>query len=119
MAGPPATVTGAEEAARAYAAIAADARNMTEAHRRIASAGADAARARAPVRTGRLAGSIDGRGTERDATLTVAVAYWPYVEFGTRWIEGRRFARAGIDAMHAAAPDAYRDRMAAVIEAHT
>jgi HK97 gp10 family phage protein len=109
------SVTGATEAAAAYRGIAADARNMTEPNKRIAAAGEDAARARAPVRTGRLAGSIAGTATERDATLTIGVPYWPFQEFGTRYIQGQRFGRAGMDAMAAAAPDAYRERMAAIV----
>lgn len=112
-------VEGAEEAAAAYQGIAADARNMTEPHKRIADAGADAARARAPVRSGALAGSIEGTATERDATLTIGVPYWPFQEFGTRYVLAQRFGQAGRDAMAAAAPDAYRDRIAQIIDGRT
>jgi hypothetical protein len=120
MAGPPASVAGVPEAQAAYQGIADDARNMTEAHRLIASAGEAAARSRAPTgRTGQLAGSIKGSATERDATLTISVPYWPYQEFGTRYVTARRFGRAGIDAMTQTAPDAYRARMASIIDSRT
>lgn len=120
MAGQPATVEGVDVCQRAYDGIAADARDMTEPHRTIARAGADAARARAPVgRTGRLSGSIEGKATERDATLTIGVAYWPFQEFGTRYLAGQRFGRAGMDAMRAVAPDAYTGRMAQIIAKRT
>lgn len=115
----PATVTGVEEAQRAYRGIADDAKDMTEPHRRIAAAGADAARARAPVASGRLAGSIAGVATERDATLTIGVAYWPFQEFGTRYVQAQRFGRAGMDAMAAAAPEAYQGRMSTIIARRT
>lgn len=115
-----ARVEGVEAAQRAYGAIADDARNMTDAHERIARAGAEAARARAPVgATGRLAATIDGRATESDAQLVVGVPYWPFREFGTRYVAARRFMRAGIDAMTQAAPSAYRERMAAIIDRRT
>ena len=112
-------VEGVAEASRAYQAIAADARDMTEPNRRIAAAGEDAARARAPIRTGRLSGSIQGSATAAAAELRVGVPYWPFVEFGTRWIQAQHFAKAGMDAMSAVAPDAYRARMAAIIEKRT
>jgi hypothetical protein len=114
-----ATVTGVDVCARAYAAVAEDAKNELDAHRRIASAAESAARGRAPVRTGALAGSIAGKASEHDAELAVAMPYWPAQEFGTRYLTGRRYMAAGIDAGRAAAPGAYTDRLAAVIKAHT
>lgn len=115
-----ARVEGVEAAQRAYQGIADDARNMTAAHERIARAGADAARARAPVgATGALAATIDGRATDRDAQLVVGVTYWPYREFGTRYVAARRFMKAGIDAMTQTAPGAYTDQMAAIVDRRT
>jgi HK97 gp10 family phage protein len=113
------SVEGVDHAARAYQGIADDSRNMTEAHRRIADAGEQAARSRAPRRTGAMAGSIDSRATAAYAELVIGVSYWPAQEFGTRYVTGRRFMESGIEAMRATAPDAYNDRMAKIIEAHT
>jgi hypothetical protein len=118
-AGNGATVEGADVAARAYQGIADDARDMTEPNRRISAAGEQAARSRAPVATGALAGSIAGDATDRAAELAVGVPYWPVQEFGSRRRVAQRFMAAGIDAMRAAAPDAYRDRMQQIIERRT
>lgn len=112
-------VTGAREAAAAYRAIAADARDMSAAHRRIADAGAQAASSRAPVRTGALAGSIEASSGPREATLAVGVPYWPATEFGTRYVRARRYLGAGIEAMRSTAPDAYRAALAADIARRT
>lgn len=109
------TVEGLEAAQAAYAGIASDAKDMTEAHRAMADAGAQAARARAPVRSGALSGSIDGTATAQDAKLSVGVPYWPYLEYGTKFLNARRYMRAGIDAMERTAPGAYEQRMAAII----
>ena len=109
------TVEGVDVAQAAYNGIAADAKDMTEAHRAMADAGASAARARAPTRSGALSGSIDGTATAQDAKLTVGVPYWPYLEYGTKFLNARRYMRAGIDAMTATAPGAYEQRMAAII----
>jgi HK97 gp10 family phage protein len=114
-----ATVEGVEAASRAYLAVADDARNMSEAHARIAAAAADAARSRAPVRTGALAGTIAAKSTPADAELVVGVPYWAAQEFGTRYVAARRYMRAGIDAGRAAADPAYRARLGAIIEART
>jgi len=120
VAGPPASVEGVDRVTAAYQAVVDDARNMTEAHRAIASAGETAARSRAPVgATGSLAGTITGTATERDATLGVGVAYWNVQEFGSRYIAARRFMRAGTEAMTLAAPEAYTGRMSAIIGART
>ena len=120
MAGEGATVAGVDRAAAAYDAVASDARNMGEPHRRIAAAGAQGAKARAPVRTGQLAGTIAGTATDTYAEqLVVGVRYWPTQEFGTRYVAGQRFMRDGIDAMRAVAPEAYAGRMAAIVKAHT
>jgi HK97 gp10 family phage protein len=113
------TVEGVDAAARAYAAIAADARNLTDANRAIAAAGADAARSRAPRRTGALSGSITPDATPTAAELRVGVAYWPFQEFGTRYVAARHYMAAGADAMETAANREYPARMARIIEAHT
>jgi HK97 gp10 family phage protein len=119
VAGEGATVEGVDQAAAAYQHVADDAKNMSEPNRRIASAGEQAARNASPVRSGRLSASISGKGTEKDAELGVGVSYWPAQEFGTRYVMGRRFMRAGIEAMRAEAPRAYEDRLAQVISDRT
>lgn len=111
----PVRVEGATEAAAAYRAIAADARDMSEPHRAIAAAGEAAAAARAPVATGRLAASIRGDADAKEATLSVGASYWNVQEFGSRYVRGQRFMKAGADAMSRTAPDAYKARMAAIV----
>lgn len=116
----PVRVEGATEAAAAYRAIAADARDMTEPHRAIADAGEQAARARAPVgRTGALSGSIRGDADAKQATLSVGVPYWNVQEYGSRYVRAQRFMAAGSDAMNRRAPDAYSARMAAIVAKRT
>ena len=101
-------VEGVPEAVRAYQSIADQAADMTPAHRTIVEVGVRAARAAAPRATGTLAGSIGGEAAPAEATLEVGVPYWPFVEFGTRYVKGRRFMGAGIRAALEVAPDAYR-----------
>jgi len=107
----PVTVTGAEEAQAAIQGVVDDARSMGDVHRLIAQAGEDAARARAPASTGRLSGSITGGADDRQATLAVGVAYWPYQEFGTRHLKARRYMAAGIRAMRKVAGKEYRKKL--------
>ena len=113
------TVIGADVAERAYQAIAEDVPKMGDVNRRIAGAGQQAARARAPRRTGALDTSIEARSTDHDATLTVGVPYWRAQEFGTRYVAGRRFMREGIDAMRTEAQRAYPEHVNDVIARHT
>lgn len=115
----PVKVEGATEAAAAYRAIAADARDMTEPNRAIADAGAAAAAARAPTATGALAGSIRGDADAKQATLSVGVAYWNVQEFGSRYVRAQRYMAAGTEAMAREAPGAYADRMAAIVAKRT
>lgn len=92
---------------------------MTEPHRAIAAAGEAAAAARAPVASGRLAGSIRGDADAKQATLSVGVPYWNVQEFGSRYVRAQRYMKAGADAMAREAPDAYRERMAAIVAKRT
>jgi hypothetical protein len=115
----PVEVTGVDAAQAAYQGIASDAHDMTEPNRAIAEAGARAAQGRAPVATGRLRASIASDATPQDAILEVGVPYWPYVEYGTKYVQGARMMRAGIDAMERAAQPAYEQRMAAIIAKRT
>lgn len=109
-------VEGVPHATAAYAGIADDARDMRDPNRAIAETGARAARARAPHRTGALGASIEANATEREAVLSVAVPYARFQEYGTRYVRARRFMAAGREAMRETAPDAYRARMAAIVE---
>jgi hypothetical protein len=61
----PLTVTGVEPAQAAFDGIVEDARSLGDVHALIAQAGEDAARARAPVATGRLAASISSSSNDR------------------------------------------------------
>ena len=107
----PAEVTGIPEAQAAIQGVVDDARSLGDVHRLIAQAGEDAARARAPASTGRLSGSITGASDDRQATLAVGVAYWPYQEFGTRHLRARRYMAAGIRAMRKVAGKEYRKKL--------
>jgi HK97 gp10 family phage protein len=107
----PATVTGIPEAQAAIQGVVDDAKSLGDVHRLIAQAGEDAARARAPMSTGRLSGSITGAGDDRQATLAVGVAYWPYQEFGTRHLRARRYMAKGISAMRKIAGREYRKKL--------
>ena len=106
-----ATVEGVPEAQAAIQGVIDDARSMGDVHRLIGQAGEDAARARSPAATGRLSGSITGAGDDRQATLAVGVAYWPYQEFGTRHLKARRYMAAGIRAMRKVAGREYRKKL--------
>lgn len=114
-----ARVEGVPEATRAYESIAADAHDMRAPNEAIAEAGARAARARAPHRTGALGASIEADANEREAVLGVGVPYARFVEFGTRYVRARQFMLAGREAMTAAAPEAYRARMRAIVDRRT
>jgi len=105
------TVTGVEGAQSAINGVVDDAKHMGDVFRLIAQAGEDAARNRAPASTGRLSGSIAGAGDDRQATLAVGVAYWPYQEFGTRHLKARRYMAAGIRAMRKVAGREYRKKL--------
>lgn len=107
----PATVEGIPEAQAAIQGVIDDARSLGDVHRLIAQAGEDAARARAPASTGRLSGSITGASDDRQATLAVGVAYWPYQEFGTRHLKARRYMAKGISAMRKTAGKEYRKKL--------
>jgi hypothetical protein len=107
----PATITGVPEAQAAIQGVVDDARSLGDVHRLIAQAGVTAAQARAPVATVRLSGSIQGDSDDRQATLAVGVAYWPYQEFGTRHLRARRYLAAGIRAMRKTAGREYRKKL--------
>jgi hypothetical protein len=108
----PATIDGVEAAQAAYQGLADDARNLGDVFRDIAQAGEDAARARAPVgATGRLGGSIKGSSSSSEATLAVGVSYWPYQEFGTKYLKARRYMAAGMRAAKRAAGDGFRKHL--------
>lgn len=61
------------------------------------------AKANAPVRTGRLRRSIAGRVEDngRRGVIRPSAPYWPYVEFGTRYMQPRYYIRRAVDADHA------------------
>jgi len=105
------TVTGVPEAQAAIDGLVDDAKHMGDVFRMVAQAGEDGARARSPTATGRLSGSIAGASDDRQATLAVGVAYWPYQEFGTRHLKARRYMAAGIRAMRKVAGKEIRKKL--------
>lgn len=56
------------------------------------------ARARAPVRTGRLRREIEGRASGDEMVLTSGAPYGVYVEFGTRHTRAQPHMRPGLEA---------------------
>jgi len=78
---------------------------------RVLGIGLAAAEGAAPKRTGELIGSMAIDPGSEGGTLTVGVRYAPYHEFGTRYVQARRFMKAGHDAMTEAAEPAYSDHL--------
>jgi HK97 gp10 family phage protein len=60
------------------------------------------AKARAPVRTGKLRNGITGRHEDTTAILENGVEYAPHVEFGTRHTRAQPHMRPGMEAAIAA-----------------
>lgn len=112
-------VRGADEAAGALHAIAADAHRQADANATLAAVGADAIRSAEPSRTGALRGSTDASSDEGSAAVTIGVPYWPFQDRGTRYVRARRFVERGAAAMAARAPDVYAAGMARSIERRT
>jgi hypothetical protein len=95
-----------------FAKRAADA---TEANRRVLGIGLAEAQREAPIKTRELIGSITIDATADGGELSVGVAYAPFQEFGTRYVRGRRFVKAGADAMTDAAEPIYSDHLSHAI----
>lgn len=92
---------------RAFDQLAKSAADMSEPTRTVLTIGLDAARAGAPVLTGDLADSLAIDTTPTGGELSARAPYAPHQEFGTRFVRGRRFMRAGADAMAGAADQTY------------
>jgi len=72
-------------------------RNVQDAIRFEADAMKNAARARCPVRTGRLRDSIFAKVEEWTVKLGATAPYAVYLEFGTRYVRPRRFLSNAVE----------------------
>jgi HK97 gp10 family phage protein len=72
-------------------------RNIHDAMQFEAEAMKNAARARCPVRTGRLRASIYARVRDSIIQLGATAPYAVYQEFGTRYIQARRFLSNAVE----------------------
>jgi len=72
-------------------------RRVQDAMRFEAEAMKNVARARCPVRTGRLRDSIYAKVRNWSIRLGAAVPYAVYQEFGTRYVRARRFLRNAVE----------------------
>lgn len=97
------------QVADALAGLAKDAADLSEPSRVVLAAGLDAATGRAPRLTGELIGGLDVVDvTPAGGTLVARAPYSAYQDRGTRYVRAQRFMQAGSEAIHRAAPDAYR-----------
>jgi hypothetical protein len=100
--------------------IGRSAADMAEPTRTVLAIGADAARAGAPVRTGELVSSIAVVSVTADGgELAASAAHAPFMEFGTRFVRGRRFMRRGADAIATAAEPTYAKWLDGAVERAT
>lgn len=72
-------------------------RNVHDAMRFEANAMKNAARARCPIRTGRLRDSIFAKVEEWTVKLGATAPYAVYLEFGTRYVQPRRFLSNAVE----------------------
>jgi hypothetical protein len=76
------TLEGGDNLTRTLEGAARDLGDLSPAHRRAADLVAQAARARAPRRSGRLASTIQGRGDREGAAVVVGAVYAGVQEYG-------------------------------------
>ena len=101
----------------AFDKIKTSAADMSEPTRTVLAVGLDAARAGAPIRTGELVSSIAILDvTPKGGELAARSPHAPFVEFGTRYMRGRRFMRRGADAMAAVADPTYTKWLDGAVE---
>lgn len=120
MATPAISVEGAADVRRTFRRIGVDASELTAVHREVAALIVGPARALAPYRSGRLAGSIRPRATRASAKVAAGGKRVPYArvqEYGwpARGIVAHRFMERALAANRDAAVALYRRRMAEVI----
>jgi HK97 gp10 family phage protein len=95
-----------------FAKRAADA---SKANERVLQIGLTETRKAAPRRTGELIGTLAVDASAGGGVLSVGVSYAPYPEFGTRYVQARRFMRAGHEAMEQAAEPIYSEHLETAI----
>jgi HK97 gp10 family phage protein len=94
----PTKIKGADRLAATTAAAGRDLAAMPRGtHAAAANVAAARTRANAPRRTGRLVGSVGVQVTGSGASVTVGAPYAAFVEYGTRYMRGRRFVSAAAD----------------------
>lgn len=117
MTAPRLEVIGEERVTAALSQLERDTSSVALPSQRLGDLGIEAARARVPVLTGALSAGIEERVDEHGVSLANSIEYGPAQEFGTRYVTGQRFMRAGFEAMSTAAEPTYaawlNDRIAA------
>lgn len=94
-----AEVKGEAEVARAFEHIADEVVRPTSVAQQLADIGVEAARSKAPTRTGELLGSIHAEVGVADAEVGTDIGYAPFQEFGTVYVPAVRFIGYGYGAM--------------------
>jgi phage gpG-like protein len=111
------TVDGASRMSATLGHAADDVGQLDAADARASAIIAAAARARAPRRTGRLAGSIAAAPGEGAGRVVVGAEYAAYVEYGVpvRHVPARPFLAEAAEVSGPVAIDAYRDEVQRVV----
>lgn len=89
---------------------------IREASEWTAMEAANRARSRAPVRTGRLRGSIQTLTASAESKVQVTAPYAGYVEFGTRRMRAQPFLRPSVQEVQHLFPQLFRARVLEAIK---
>ena len=119
--GPAVRVTGAKELRKALQHMGDDLSDFTALHRDLAEMVASAARSKAPVRSGALAGSVKGKGYKTRASVAAGGRLVPYagpIHFGwpARNIEPQPFLYDALDSRKREVVDKYEDRVGDLVK---
>jgi len=116
-AGPSVTVVGEKRLAATMHAAAADLRDMAETNAKAGRFLTNRARARAPRRSGRLAGSGRGRGTRNEALVEFTAPYAGPIHFGwpARHIAAQPFAAQALESGTAPVLGLYESELVSIV----
>lgn len=119
--GPAVEVHGAKELRKALQRMGDDLADFTALHRELAEMVAGAARSRAPVLSGKLAGSVKGKGSKTRARVTAGSRLVPYagpIHFG--WprhnISPQPFLYDALDSRKREVVSRYEDRVGDLVK---
>jgi hypothetical protein len=108
-------VEGIPQVRRAFDKLGDEAARLEKPHRALVDIGIRTAVQNAPVLTGRLRGSIEGRADDTGAYVLTEIPYAPFPEYGTRYILAHRYMTRGYEAMERAAEPTYEQHVAKAI----